>query len=245
MGKIKKGILGGFSGKVGTVVGASWKGIAYMRSLPQKVRNPRTEPQRMQRSKFALSLNFLQPMNGLLRTGWKLQAHRQSPINAAMSYTINNAISGSYPNYSIDPSKVYISRGALAPAVNASASAAQAATVVFNWSDNSGTSAASKTDKVLLAVVNPEKSEAVLDSDSANLLRCIRCGSVRGFLTFCGSERMYAMPFQLAPTTVPTFPEKPPKIPFLIFPIFYKFLRVNNCLYLDLVRLWCCADLIR
>ena len=31
MGTIKKGILGGFSGKVGTVVGASWKGISYMR----------------------------------------------------------------------------------------------------------------------------------------------------------------------------------------------------------------------
>jgi hypothetical protein len=42
MGTIKQGILGGFSGKVGTVVGASWKGIAYMRSLPQKVKNPRT-----------------------------------------------------------------------------------------------------------------------------------------------------------------------------------------------------------
>ena len=167
MGTIKKGILGGFSGKVGTVVGASWKGIAYMRSLPQKVRNPRTEPQRMQRSKFALSLNFLQPMNGLLRTGWKLYAHRQSPINAAMSYTIANAITGTYPNYSIDPGKVFISRGALAPAVNASAVASSGATVTFSWSDNSGTSAANQTDKALLAVVNPEKSEAVLDADGA------------------------------------------------------------------------------
>jgi hypothetical protein len=167
MGKIKKGILGGFSGKVGTVVGASWKGIAYMRSLPQKVRNPRTEPQRMQRSKFALSLNFLQPMNGLIRTGWKLQANRQSPMNAAMSYTIANAIMGAYPNYSIDPSKVFISRGALSPAVNASATAAQGATINFNWNDNSGTSAAKQTDKVLLAIVNPDKTEAVLDTDGA------------------------------------------------------------------------------
>lgn len=40
MGTIKKGILGGFSGKVGTVVGGSWKGISYMRSLPQKVKKP-------------------------------------------------------------------------------------------------------------------------------------------------------------------------------------------------------------
>jgi hypothetical protein len=62
MGTIKKGILGGFSGKVGTVVGASWKGIAYMRSLPQKVKNPRTTGQRSQRSKFSLALKLLQPL---------------------------------------------------------------------------------------------------------------------------------------------------------------------------------------
>ena len=31
MGTIKQGILGGFSGKVGTVVDSSWKGISYMR----------------------------------------------------------------------------------------------------------------------------------------------------------------------------------------------------------------------
>jgi len=56
MGTIKKGILGGFSGKVGTVVGSSWKGISYMRSLPLKVRNPRTLRQLDQRSKFAIAL---------------------------------------------------------------------------------------------------------------------------------------------------------------------------------------------
>lgn len=31
MGKIRQGILGGFNGTVGTVVGGSWKGMAYMR----------------------------------------------------------------------------------------------------------------------------------------------------------------------------------------------------------------------
>ena len=33
MGKIKQGILGGFRGKVGTVIGASWNGIAYMKGI--------------------------------------------------------------------------------------------------------------------------------------------------------------------------------------------------------------------
>jgi hypothetical protein len=74
MGRIKKGILGGFSGKVGTVVGANWKEISYMRSLPQKVKNPRTEAQRKQRSKFLLVVNLLKPLNPLLRIGWKLHA---------------------------------------------------------------------------------------------------------------------------------------------------------------------------
>ena len=42
MGTISKGILGGFSGKVGTVIGGNWKGIDYMRSIPASVSNPRT-----------------------------------------------------------------------------------------------------------------------------------------------------------------------------------------------------------
>ena len=36
MGTYNKGILGPFSGKVGTVVGASWRGKDVMRSLPKK-----------------------------------------------------------------------------------------------------------------------------------------------------------------------------------------------------------------
>jgi hypothetical protein len=52
MGKIKQGILGGFKGKVGTVIGASWNGIAYMRGLPQSVKNPKTAAQQAQRAFF-------------------------------------------------------------------------------------------------------------------------------------------------------------------------------------------------
>ena len=52
MGKIKQGILGGFKGKVGTVIGASWNGIAYMRGLAQSVKNPKTAAQLQQRTYF-------------------------------------------------------------------------------------------------------------------------------------------------------------------------------------------------
>ena len=52
MGKIKQGILGGFKGKVGTVIGSSWNGIAYMRGLAQSVKNPKTAGQTTQRGFF-------------------------------------------------------------------------------------------------------------------------------------------------------------------------------------------------
>ncbi|WP_129593634.1 DUF6266 family protein [Seramator thermalis] len=166
MGTIKQGILGGFSGKVGTVVGASWKGISYMRSLPQKVKNPRTDGQMSQRTKFALTLGVLKPMTALLRTGWKLFANKQTPFNAAMSYTLANAITGAYPDYEIDPAKVLVSRGALTTAANASVKS-ENGNIIFSWDDNSGVNSAKQTDKALIAVLNPAKGEAITDTAGA------------------------------------------------------------------------------
>jgi len=166
MGTIRKGILGGFSGKVGTVVGASWRGISYMRSLPQKVRNPRTQGQRSQRTKFALALSLLKPMTPLLRTGWRLFARKQSAFNAAMSHTLANAVVGNYPDYQIDVSKVLISRGNLQPASSASATVASG-NIEFAWSDNSGIGSAKQTDKALIAILNLEKGEAITNDAGA------------------------------------------------------------------------------
>ena len=42
MAVIKQGILGGFSGKIGGVVGTSWKGIAVIKAKPLSVAQPET-----------------------------------------------------------------------------------------------------------------------------------------------------------------------------------------------------------
>ena len=49
MGIIKRGILGGFSGKVGNIVGTSWKGRAVIKAMPLSVANPKTTKQVNQR----------------------------------------------------------------------------------------------------------------------------------------------------------------------------------------------------
>src|SRR5690606_15981400 len=58
MGKIKRGILGGFQGKVANVVGSSWKGIAVMKSLPLSVANPNTAKQQTARGKFSYATRY-------------------------------------------------------------------------------------------------------------------------------------------------------------------------------------------
>lgn len=52
MGKIKQGILGGFSGKVGTVVGSFWNGIFYIKGLPQSYSKNRSSKQTKQQNFF-------------------------------------------------------------------------------------------------------------------------------------------------------------------------------------------------
>ncbi|MCE5331492.1 MAG: DUF6266 family protein [Bacteroidales bacterium] len=160
MGTIKQGILGGFSGKVGTVIGGSWKGISYMRSQAQSVKNPRTDGQLSQRSKFALALDFLKPLTDIVRTGFKLYTNKQTAFNAAMSYTLANAISGDYPDYELNFASALISRGSLTSATNGVATSANGS-VTVTWGDNTGVGTAKATDKALIAVLNADKGEAV------------------------------------------------------------------------------------
>jgi len=160
MGTVKKGILGGFSGKVGIVVGVNWKGGTYVRSLPKKAKNAPSLGQLKQRSKFALVQNLLQPLSEVLRVGWKLYAHDKSTFNAATSYTLTNAVSGEYPDFKIELSKVLISRGELTAVTNAFVNFSDGQ-VIFQWEDNSGAGSAKATDRALIAIVNLTKGKAV------------------------------------------------------------------------------------
>ena len=104
MGKIKQGILGGFKGKVGTVIGASWNGIAYMRGLPQSVRNPKTAAQEAQRAFFRevqdlagqLTIEqqlFLFPTSpsGMTRRNAVVKQLAEDPVITADSKSVNLA----------------------------------------------------------------------------------------------------------------------------------------------------------
>lgn len=161
MGTIKQGILGDFSGKVGTVIGGTWKGIGYMRAMPTHVANPQTDAQLAQRDKVKVTMAFLQPLTQYIRTGWRQYAVKMTAMNAAFSYTIKNALQGTYPNYTIDYPNALVAKGNLPPALNAAVTSTVAGTILFSWDDNSTEEGASTFDKNQLVVYDPVKNQAV------------------------------------------------------------------------------------
>jgi len=85
MGIILSGILGGFSGKVGPVVGAKWKSIDYMRSyvIPE---NPNTAGQQTVRTRFAELVAYARNLlSGVLQPFWDMYYTDKSGFNAWMS----------------------------------------------------------------------------------------------------------------------------------------------------------------
>lgn len=90
MAIIKRGILGGFSNKIGNVVGTSWKGISVMRSLPQSVHNPKTEAQEEQRTNFAVASKLgSQLLDSVIKPFWDKRAIRMSGYNLWVQTNLN------------------------------------------------------------------------------------------------------------------------------------------------------------
>ncbi|MDF3079289.1 MAG: hypothetical protein K0S09_3178 [Sphingobacteriaceae bacterium] len=167
MGRYSKGILGPFSGKVGTVVGSTWNGIDYMKSLPKPSSKQPTDGQLEQRVKLALSVGFLKPLSVLLAKTFKKATVNNTGFNVALSLLIKNAITGTYPDYEIDYSKVLMSLGNLTGPWNAAVSSTTASEVSLAWTDNSGSNNALATDKAVLVVYNPVKNQYVFTMDAA------------------------------------------------------------------------------
>ncbi len=153
MGTIKNGILGGFSGIVGPVVGANWRGIDYMRSLPAPRTTPSSPGEDAQKAKFSLTSTFLQPMKELLKVGFKSFAVKKTGANAAHSYALKNAVAGTYPDIYIVCNEVLVCRGDL-PNVKAAVAVSDTTDQVrFTWTDNSGIGKAGAADKAILVVL--------------------------------------------------------------------------------------------
>lgn len=129
---IRRGILGGFSNKIGNIVGTSWKGIAIMKSLPLSVANPRTTAQTTQRQAFASASKIGSALlASIIKPLWDRFAQQESGYNAFVQENI-----GIMEELGLfAPDSLVISKGKMAALDPLTATGnATADTITFTWS---------------------------------------------------------------------------------------------------------------
>jgi hypothetical protein len=146
-GVILQGILGGFSGKVGPVVGGKWKDVDYMRSYVIPA-NPNTVGQQAVRSKFsALVAAARKILSDILQPYWDPFVTSMSGFNRwiSLNYSLTDSAG-------VIDSDVIMSRGSLETlGVNASTYTAVTGEVIANF-DNTPSGNGLITDSVGLIV---------------------------------------------------------------------------------------------
>lgn len=172
MGKINQGILGGFSGKVGNVVGFFWKGEAIMRSLAGNPTNPRTEAQLEQRARFTVAGSLLSSIYATASSLFTDSYSRSSvgksttKVNKLMRNILNSLQSSAVPatsadDWQVDFAALNISEprydgGGTIPVTGLNASYVSGTTSIdLTWNDNSSTQPGAASTDIVQIVAFP------------------------------------------------------------------------------------------
>jgi len=203
MAKFPAGVLGPFYGIIGPITGCRWKSINYGRSLPGKSTKRATPKQGQQRTRFGFVSQFLSPLRDLIKTSFSEYATNMTEYNNAISYTLKNAVSGSYPDFRVHYDQLLVSRGSL-PNAMAPSAVAEGNKVHFSWTDNTGVGKAAAGDKTILVAWCPEpqlnnhpvviigsaaRSE---ETDTVDLSAVFEGKTVHTWLAFISSEGLTA-----------------------------------------------------
>ncbi|MEO8402995.1 MAG: DUF6266 family protein [Chitinophagaceae bacterium] len=163
MGLMQNGILDSFTGKVGTVVGTTWKGKPVLRAIQKRKKNRKsTQAQQEQRAKFAMGSVYLQQLTPLLNITFGNYAKEQTAGNTAFSHMLRNAITGVYPDYTLDWPVLLVSKGKL-PLPKNPVAAAEAGKITFNWlaEINADATGIKPTDRSVLVVICPKLQQCM------------------------------------------------------------------------------------
>ena len=162
MARITKGVLGGFSGKVGPVVGYTLYGIDRMRSLPERTVPP-TANELKNRSRFKLVQEVLNSIKELIKVGFKDYWTVSGGMRGALSYNRQFALKTVGEEDSIDPAAFRISGGNLAGLAAAAVVQESEELLRFNW-DPSLVEGGSRYDQVMLLAIDMQGRKACCQS---------------------------------------------------------------------------------
>lgn len=152
MAKINQGIFGAVQGKVGNLVGSSYKGIPVLKSKAASVANPQTADQTEQRNRMTSAVTFAKLILALwIKPLWDRFAVKMSGYNLWIQKNVANFEGGELQN----PEDLIMSVGNMAATtIDSLTGDATSDTVTITWTpDTTGFHLASDIAYVLVYVV--------------------------------------------------------------------------------------------
>ena len=161
MAKQTAGILGGFNGKVGPVIGYVWRGRWCMRARPRKVHNPRTEAQQAHRMQFRDMVQTASQLTAALRYGMRQASLEQGLTEGNLFVRMNKDC---FSAEGVDYTRLLLSSGPLAPVAFAPATVDERGVMRVEFEKNPLRLRASSEDKVWVVAYCPELKQLVIAS---------------------------------------------------------------------------------
>ena len=163
MAIVQNPVTGRSKKKFGTAVFSTQFGKNTMRTKPLDVHNPKSVKQRQQRNKFTIMVELARLLMEFIRVTFKQVAKRMSQYNAFMATNISFALTGVFPNFTIDYTKLIVSKGTLRGAEGGAVASVAGHKLNVTWTDNSGDGSAQPTDNAVVLVINDTKKSIISD----------------------------------------------------------------------------------
>lgn len=184
MGRLKNGINGSFNGKIGTVVGVTWRGEELVRSAPSPSTKPTTPAQIKQRMVFGMVSSWLTPLKALILIGYQVFTGKKTPMNMIISFTMKEALKVEDGEKTIDYPKAVFSRGELLISWILNILTLVDALLHIEWENFSASSFNKETDQANFVIYNPTKQQFVTFENAA--LRSDKAVALQLPATFTG-----------------------------------------------------------
>ena len=157
MGKALWGTSGGFQGKNGANIGRWLDGQNIVGPLPHPSQKPPTTAQINQRAKFGLVTSWLRVVKGVIRTGYNVHKEKVTPWSTAVQYNLDNAVTGTAPNYLMNYPAVKFCKGELTLPTVVEVSTLVPLELKFDWDGIFNPDFGAPTDKITLVIFNSSK----------------------------------------------------------------------------------------
>ncbi|WP_256003749.1 DUF6266 family protein [Pedobacter deserti] len=163
MGHLTGGPYYDLIGRTGNNVGRRVRGKNVFSMRPHRGNRTSTEAQLAVQLKMGLISSWMSDVSAFLKLGFEHEDPKMSAWNAAVKYNLDNAVTGVYPNFTVDYPNALFSKGKLSPLASLSVAAETEAQLDFSWSAAIEVARpGGPTDKATFIVYNPLKQDFVV-----------------------------------------------------------------------------------